>query len=389
MQSRVYLTEVKDYIPELLEEKIEQGFRLIAGVKELVSGKRVFVKINQLANRPPEDAVTTHPLVVEKVVRKLVEYGAKVTIGDDIDGRKKDGFAITGMEDVARKLGVELMNLRTMPYEKIYKNENRFLKELYIAKPVLEADCIVNIAKLKTHSQTTLTLCIKNLYGIIPLGERTRLHAAFSKIEEFSEILVDIYNIRPPSLNILDGILAMEGEGPAAGSPRKLGFFLISRDAVALDSVASSLIGLGHGEVRHIAIACSRSLGACDLKSIDIVGSDPERLKIRDFKFPKVMWQAFVPRSVYNMVYKLIYLRPEVINRECRLCGKCVERCPVKAMEIKKGQVVIDYKICIGCLCCQEICDRTAVKTTRPFAGEILMKGLRFAQKIKSRKERG
>lgn len=383
MKSKVYLTRLNDYIPDMLEQKIREGFNAVGGVEELVSGKNVFIKINQLSNRPPEKAVTTHPLVVEKVVKILLEYGAKIVIGDDIETKgEEDGFIISGIRDVARKLGVDLINLKKYPYKKIEKEDNKFVKELYIAEPVLEADVIVNIPKLKTHVQTLMTLAIKNLYGIIPLGERSRLHAAFPKIEEFANVIADIFSVKPPSLNIMDGILAMEGEGPQGGSPRKLGLLLISKDAVAMDSVICPLVDLDCGEVRYIPIAASRGLGKMSLEEIETIGMDPEKLKINDFKFSKVKWQAFVPEFLYKFIYKMIHLRPRISKKNCVLCNKCVERCPVNAMEIRKGRVIIDYKLCIGCLCCQEVCSERAISSARSFVGKLLIKSLRTVQRL-------
>ncbi|MBL7170790.1 MAG: DUF362 domain-containing protein [Candidatus Omnitrophica bacterium] len=382
--SKVYIARVDDYIPDMLEEKLREGFDVIGGVRELVKGKKVFVKINQLSNRPPEEAVTTHPLVVEKVVKILVEYGAKIVIGDDIETQEgKDGFLITGMRDVAQKLGVELVNLRKYPYKKIEKEDNKFVKRPYIAGPVLEADVIVNLPKLKTHVQTLMTLAIKNFYGIIPIGERSRCHGSFPKIEDFSNVIADIFNARPPSLNIMDGILAMEGEGPQAGSPRKLGLLLISKDAVAMDSVVSHLLGLKPGEVKHIPIAASRGLGISNLREIDTIGLDPEKIKISDFKFPKIKWQAFISPLFAKFVYKMLRLRPRISNKDCVLCGKCIERCPVKAMGMKDKRVIIDYKLCIGCLCCQELCSSRAVFSSRSCIGEILIKTFRAIKRKK------
>jgi len=381
--SKVYLTHLDDYIPDLLEQKIREGFDAIGGVRELVSGKKVFVKINQLSNRPPEKAVTTHPLVVEKVVKILLEYGAQIIIGDDIETKgEEDGFLISGMRDVARKLGVELINLKKYPYRTIEKENNKFIKKLYIAEPVCEADVIVNLPKLKTHVQTLLTLAIKNLYGIIPLGERSRCHGFFPKIEDFSEAIADVFNTRPPSLNIMDGILAMEGEGPQGGLPRKLGLLLISKDAVAMDSVVSHILGLKSGEVRHITVAAARGLGIANLQKIDIAGLAPAKLAISDFRFPNVKWQAFIPPLFSKFAYKMIHLRPRISNKACVLCGRCIERCPVKAMKIREKRVVINYKLCIGCLCCQEICSEQAISSTRSRAGEVLIRSLRAIQRL-------
>lgn len=383
MRSKVFLTHLQDYIPDILEERLMEGFQALGGIKELSAGKKVFVKINQLANTSPQEAVTTHPLVVEKVVKILLEYGAEIIIGDDIQSEEgRDGFIITGMRDIAQRFGVRLLNLKACPYEKVKREDNKFIKELYIAKPVLEADLVINIPKLKTHSQTILTLAIKNLYGIIPMGERSRYHAVYPRIEDFSEVIVDIFNSCIPSLNIMDGILAMEGEGPQAGTPKRLGFLLVSRDAVAMDSIVAAALGIRPGGVQHISAAASRGLGVGNLKNIDIIGLSLDKARVDDFKLPKVIWQSFVPGPLYKFFYKRITLRPRITTDVCHLCKRCMERCPANAMEIKRGHIVIDYRLCIGCMCCQEICPQRAIKSVRPRSGEMLVRSLKAVQRL-------
>jgi Pyruvate/2-oxoacid:ferredoxin oxidoreductase delta subunit len=168
-----------------------------------------------------------------------------------------------------------------------------------------------------------------------------------------------------------------------AGTVRKLGLLLISKDAVSLDTIATSILGLNPADVRHIPVASSRGLGKCSLEEIETIGLEPQKIRLHDFKFPKVIWQAFVPRPIFKLVYKIISLRPKIINEECQVCGKCVERCPVKAMAIKKGKVTVNYKLCIGCLCCQELCSSRAIKSTRSRLGEILMKGVRLIERLR------
>jgi Pyruvate/2-oxoacid:ferredoxin oxidoreductase delta subunit len=175
----------------------------------------------------------------------------------------------------------------------------------------------------------------------------------------------------------------MEGEGPMAGTPRWLGFILISRDAVALDTVASYLIGLKPGEVRHIFQAGARGLGCSDLKRIDIPGEEASKLVVVDFKLPKIMWQAAVPKFLSNLIYKKIALRPHIFREKCSLCAECSQRCPVGAMAITERKLIIDYRLCIGCLCCQEICSSRAIMSRRSLFGEALLKGFRAVQKIK------
>lgn len=217
-------------------------------------GKKVLVKPNILAPHPPESAVTTHPALVRCLVEVLKNLGAKVIVGDNPGvggyGRSKKSADACGLFEAS--MGC-FLNLGQNPVQQ--RVESKYFDSLAISREVLEVDEIVNLPKLKTHSLTVLTGAIKNTFGYIAGGDKMRIHASCPTPMQFAEALVDIYSLRPPTLNIMDAVVAMEGNGPANGSPIRLGKILASDNAVSLDAVAVHFLGQKIKRVPHLEIA--------------------------------------------------------------------------------------------------------------------------------------
>ena len=243
--SIVSAVKVKSYNLAELVPALQKCLGNIGGLNSIVKpGNKVFVKINHLSPpSPPEKGIVTHPVFAEAVVILLKKTAADITIGDDIEEGDGDGFKISGYREMCERQGVKLVNLREAGF--VEKNCNgKILKNLYIAKVVTEAEVIINLPKFKTHSLTTYTGGIKNMYGIIPAGLRRRFHRDCLREGDFAQMLVDINTMAMPALTIIDGITAMEGEGPGSGTLKDLGLVLASRDVTALDAIAGFIMGL-------------------------------------------------------------------------------------------------------------------------------------------------
>jgi len=180
--------------------------------------------------------------------------------------------------------------------------------------------------------------------------------------------MADILFTIHPALAIMDGIIGMEGNGPAAGSPRKVGLVLASRDFVALDAVASSIIGYNPLDVDIIRIAAEKGLGVAELGKIDVKGTDLEKVKLDDFelvsnintllnKIPSFL--LFIGRFVAPYLLKV---EPEINRERCTGCGICIEHCPTGAVRLSSRVPEINRKKCIKCFCCQEFCPQKAVE---------------------------
>lgn len=335
---------------------------VIAGILEEFprdwKNKTVLVKPNILAPTPPEKAVTTHPSIVIEVVRQLTEKGAKVMVGDNSGVR---GYG--KLEEAAKTAGIfdaadgHFVHLGGSPV--CHSMNSKYFDRLMISKEVLEADVVVNLPKLKTHGLTRMTLSIKNTFGYLVGGEKMRVHASAPNPRSFAEALVDIFQIRPPELNIMDAVMAHEGNGPSNGSPRKVGKILASDNAVSLDAVALHLVGQTLSSVPMVEIAAERGLGEADLSRISM---NQEIIPIKDFKMPSSFLPGLMGVVLNRFMSQSIASTPVVIEKKCKACQICVNHCPVEAMQMNGEFPRVDVKRCIKCYCCQEMCPSDAIE---------------------------
>jgi uncharacterized protein (DUF362 family)/NAD-dependent dihydropyrimidine dehydrogenase PreA subunit len=382
----VAAAKAQNYNLDELVPAVRQSLELIGGLSTIVKpGDKVFIKINHLPPpSSPERGIVTHPIFTEAVIVLLKENCVEITVGDDIEESGGDGFLISGYHAMCERQNVKLVYLREAGFAEQACN-GKILKNLYVSKIVLEADIIINLPKVKTHSLTVFTGGIKNMYGVIPSGLRRRFHGQYLKSDDFCQMLVDIYALVKPQLTIIDGITAMEGEGPGSGKTRTLGLVLASRDTVALDAVCGEIIGLKPADVLTTRYAGERGLGIGDLSRIDIVGEKFEDLAVNDFKLPVTFTRAAMNRAPHGPVKYIleqISPRPRVKKKNCTACGKCVKACPTGAATIVGENAAIDAKRCIRCMCCHEVCRFNAIYLGRPFFGKVTYDMLRAARRM-------
>lgn len=362
-QARVSLVRAEEYDPNELKHKVKHAIDLLGGIENFVPhGSRVFVKVNLLPPpSPPERAIITHPLFTEAVVSLLRDVTPHITIGDDV--HDPQSFAVSGYREVCARLGVGLLNLRERGFAET-RVDGVVLKKVYIAKAVLEADVIVNLPKLKTHSLTLFTGAVKNFYGIIPAGLRTALHGEHPKPEEFSQVLVDIFSVARPALTVMDAVVAMEGAGPANGDPRKVGLVIAGGDAVAVDAIAQLIVGLDPMGVWTTRHAHLRGLGVGDPGRIEVLGEEISSVRVRDFALPPAAGEVVgrFPRVLTRWATRHLQARPVVVPERCVGCGACVRACPTGAASLDGRRARIDRKRCVRCMCCHEACRYNAIE---------------------------
>ncbi len=333
----------------------------------------VLLKPNILMGKPPERGVNTHPDVVRSVIQWVKQFNpAKIYVCDSAGGAKvgitEKAIIDSGIGIVCEEEGVECL-----PFEKserkIYKIEDPLeLEEISSSKLIEDADLIINIPKIKTHWQCTLTCCIKNMFGTVLLANKAKTHAQAAVLDRFCSALADIYSVSKPQLTVIDGYICMEGQGPSSGDAVKLDLILAGYDPVALDSVVCKIIGFDPSEVLYLAKAEQKELGSTDLEKVEIIGETIKDV-YRKFKRPKLKPISMpLPKWLADYLGKTIFRATVKFNREkCKLCSTCWTNCPVNAITppeiIKKGNIPIwDKKKCITCFCCVELCPHEAVK---------------------------
>ncbi len=327
---------------------------ILSPIYSKVRGVEVLLKPNILGAYPPEKAVTTHPDLIRTLYRKLKDMGAKPIVGDSPGGTVTDpnmAAKISGIYDACEGNFINL----TGDIVEINLPKNPKIPKIWVSRKYLESPFVINIPKMKTHSLTIITGAIKNLYGIIPGNFKLRLHSEAPTLEEFSRLLADIYEIRPPDLNIMEAILAMEGEGPAHGQPKEVGLIISSENAVELDAITSQIMGIPPIRVAHLRIAHQRGLGDIEPAKITISGTI---LKIPSFKPPSAL-KSFLEKTL-NRYARILTLTPELNFEKCSKCGDCTQNCPRNAIELLPYPK-INSKLCISCFVCAETCPKGAL----------------------------
>ena len=359
-RKRVVVKRCASYDTEAVGSALAVLLEPLGGMEAFVQPEqKVLLKPNMLSAKDPARAITTHPAVVEAVAREVRRCGGVPFIGDSPGGAIRGVKLVwtnTGMEEMAERAGIELVNFEASGSRGIDFGRYTF----FVSKPVLDADVIINIPKLKTHSLTLLTCAVKNMFGVIPGFRKGELHKLYPKPGEFADMLVHLYKLVTPSLNIADAIVAMEGNGPSSGRPFDLGVLFAGEDGVAVDAVASRMIGFPEGFIDTTRIAASMDLGEENIEELDLVG-DGVDVRAESFELPSNRVKKLFPRALARMIAPLISVRPVIDPERCTGCGFCFESCPVKAIVPRNGVYEVNDKKCIDCLCCHELCPESSI----------------------------
>ncbi len=357
----VALARCEDYGIDRVRAALSRALEPIGGLEAYVKpGQRVLLKPNLLSAKDPARAITTHPVLVEAVAEEVRRIGSEPFVGDSPGGAIRGTRRVwnnTGMSEMAERCGLELVSFEASGSRCMKFGEYVF----YISKPVLEADIIINLPKLKTHSLTLLTCAVKNMFGVIPGFRKGEQHKLFPKSGEFARMLVNLYKLVTPSLNIVDAVVAMEGNGPSSGNPYKLGLIMAGDDAVAVDTVAADVLGFPEDSIDTTRMATEMGLGEGRLANIGIVG-DGAGIKAEGFLRPSNSFQRLIPRPLARLIAPFVWVRPEIVAATCTGCGFCYRSCPVNAIEAVGDVYRINNEACVQCLCCHELCPESSVE---------------------------
>ncbi|MCK8827012.1 DUF362 domain-containing protein [Natroniella acetigena] len=358
---QVVATDCRDYDRKLVLNTVRDALTSLQVEQLVARGDSVLLKPNLLSPHQPEAGITTHPIVVEAVITYFQELEVEVKVGESSGGMMvnqsltEQAFQKTGVLAVCQKLGVEVINFDRAS-TKIVSNDRY---DFPLPEVLLEADLVVSLPKLKTHSLTLFTGAIKNLYGCIPGMKKVGYHRSCPHPADFSELIVDIFELVKPDLAVMDGIVGLEGNGPGStGDACQIGVLLASQDLVALDAVAASYLGYTQNQVPITRIAAKRDLGSNQLQQIEIIGGyQPAQ---QGYRLPSNALLSLLPNWLLQPLFGSLLSQPVINHQECIKCQRCVQSCPQDVIVDRQG-LEIEEKGCIKCLCCQELCPQEAI----------------------------
>lgn len=380
---KVTLLKCADYDVDNIERKLREGFELLGGTSFLRSlipeNSRVLLKPNFLSVVEKGSPVITHYAFFEAVVRIVKEYSNDIIFGDSPgsdDGRK--AAEKSGLMEVAERYGVKFADFNDEVHVEL---ENPLMYKYWnVARAPYEADVVITLPKLKTHAMMYYTGAVKNQFGCIPGTQKAGWHTKLPNPANFSKMLLDLNSLVNTSFAILDGIVAMEGNGPRNGTPKKMDTIIMGKSLTAVDSTAVRLIGYDNVlSVPILKAAYDTGWGAVLPEEIEVLGEKTENMKCIGFKLSR---NAKIINSVTPSIDKLVSSmaapNPVLVEEKCIGCKKCGEVCPEKSKVIyfvKHNNKTIpkwNYRNCIRCFCCQELCPKGAIVTKNKSLSRIL-----------------
>jgi len=378
-KAKVVLIGCNTYDEGEVLRAVERGIGLLGGISCFVKpNEKIVIKPNLLFGRDPKRCVTTHPSVFKAVGRLLKDARADVYYGDSPSfGRCERHAEKASLKQAADELGIKLADFdrgRAVSHKSALIN-----KRFVIANGVLETDGLISVSKLKTHMLTRLTGATKNQFGCIPGLLKSEYHLKMPDPYDFSTMLVDLTTLIRPRLYIMDAIMAMEGNGPRNGRPKKLNVVLFSTDPVSLDSAACKIVGLDPEHLPTAKPGEKAGLGTYHYENIEIVGEDIESFIDRSFEVVRRPPVSSKGGRIKRFIKNRISPRPVIDGTKCTRCGTCVMVCPAypKAINWVRGDTsrhpVYKYDRCIRCYCCQEVCPEGAISVKNILWGKIFV----------------
>jgi len=335
-----------------------------------LKNKKVLLKPNILSDSSPDKCISTHPVVVEAVIRYLQAEGAEVVAGDSPAVHLR-GFRPekSGISAVCEKTGIQWIDFLHSP-SSIKMNSSK----IRIASIINEVDLIISLPKLKNHELVYFTGAIKNTLGLVPGFHKGRQHAMYQNRESFSKFLVDLNEAITPHFFLMDGIIGMEGHGPGQGTPFRTEVLIGSSNPLALDMQASAIAGYNPKDIPTNRIALKRGIWLHSPDEIIYDGPELNSLIRKDFKRIPVTPDANISiKFLKNRIHFLRRLdrRPVFIHDNCTGCRECIKICPQNAISMhpeRKNYVVLTDRKCIRCFCCSEVCKYNAIRIkVKPF----------------------
>ncbi len=364
------------YEPRLVAGALHLCLDDLGGMGGFVrKGENVVLKVNLLRGAPPDEAVTTHPSVVSALSREVERAGGIPLVADTPSGtvsrrRLRKVYEASGLLE-PEKQGELRLNW-DLSASRVPNPQGKVLRSVDILKVVREADAVITVPKLKTHTLTGITGATKILYGVIPGLAKAGYHAKLPEVDRFCDMLLDLVLLVKPRLAVMDGIVGMEGEGPSAGKRRRGNVLLASADSFALDVVMARLMGADPRSIPILEAAFARRLATPAPDGISMAGDPLEEARSGDWRLPSTrvgileQMSERLPAPLLRRMGSLLVRRPVLDRTRCNACGDCARNCPQKCIRVENDVVRIDYARCQSCFCCSEVCPRKAIKVKEP-----------------------
>ncbi len=379
--TNVCIASCESYETAQVRAALTEAIGAVGGLDFISPGMRVGIKANLVSAMEPDAGATTHPALLAELCRMIVDRGAEAIVGDSPGGLYNAAalhrvYRVCGLSAVTEAGGElnEDFNVRDVVFEGAHAVHS-FTATEYLCR----CDAIISFCKLKTHGMMEMSAAVKNLFGTIPGTLKPEYHFRFPDPAVFSDMLIDLNEYWKPQLFLCDAAIGMEGNGPTAGMPRKIGAVLASKSPYALDLCAARMIGLSPETVPTIRAAIARNLCPKDACELDVRGSAKD-LSVPDFqKADGSVDLQFCRDSMFGHLFSgaarsLFSSRPQLAARDCIGCGKCAAICPAHAIQMKERRPQIDRSRCIRCFCCQEFCPEGAMRVHRSTVARLLQK---------------
>lgn len=380
--AKVVLLYCDSYEYETVKDAIQRGLAILGGPSAFVKpGEKILLKPNWLVAAPPVKCATTHPAIFQAVCAIFQTSGVQLTYGDSPAHHSPEAAAQkTGFADVAKEFGIPLADF--VGCQEVFAENAVQNKRFTIAKGVSESDGMISLPKLKTHGFLKLTGSVKNQFGCVPGIRKSEFHVKLPNPNDFAQMLVDLNAFLQPRLYIMDGIMAMEGNGPMSGDPKRMNVLLLSTDPIALDATVCRILNVNPILSPTIIAGKKAGMGVYHEKEIELLGDPIEIFRTPDFKVNREAIKFFRGvGSATHLLNNLIIPKPYIVENQCIRCGICVQMCPVKPKAVnwkdsleKNNPPVYEYNHCIRCYCCQEVCPEGAIKIKKPLLRKLFFK---------------
>jgi len=375
MPPEVASVKADKYEYPIIRQAVDRLFSLLDFDKLIQPGMKVVLKPNLLMKCTPDQAVTTHPSLVSAVAEKVLELGAgSVLVAESSGGPYTKAslnaiYNASGMAEAGKAHSFSLN--QDFSYKEVPWPKGETCRAFNIITPLVDADLIISLPKLKTHGMTGLSGAVKNMFGSVPGLQKPELHYRYPEQNDFTNMLIDLWECVHPAITIVDAVDSMEGNGPSGGSPRHTGRLFASRNPYTLDLALAYFIDMPVSQVPVLKNAIRRGLCPAEFSG-NLVSGDALQ-PVTGFKKPKKknldfvdILPGFLQKPCKAVMEKVLLPKPVIQEKDCIGCGKCAESCPQKIIRIQERKARIqNRKQCIHCYCCHEMCPQKAIDLRR------------------------